>query len=233
AGILLYLFYILYIGGDYMSGRFFSAPYLASVVMLVPVLSSFDKKYMYMPIMASILLGMLAPFPAFYLPTLEATDLAIKNNESPGGITDEKAYYFQSASLLNWRPGKVYPIDKMARRGQRFHDEGKRVSVEGTIGFMGFFGGPQLHIIDGYALGDALLARLPVTHPEKWRISHFSRQIPAGYYETIESGQNQIEDPDLAHYYDKLCLVISGNLWTLERWQAIRELNMGQHDLDF
>ncbi|MCJ7434468.1 MAG: hypothetical protein MUO77_13360, partial [Anaerolineales bacterium] len=109
AGILLYLFYILYIGGDYMSGRFFSAPYLASVVMLVPALSSFDKKYMYMPIMVSILLGMLAPFPAFYLPTLEATDLAIKNNESPGGITDEKAYYFQSASLLNWRPGKVYP----------------------------------------------------------------------------------------------------------------------------
>jgi arabinofuranosyltransferase len=230
AGVLIYLFYTLYIGGDYMSGRFFSAPYFICATLLVIALSSVNRSFSFMATIACIILGSLAPFPAILLPSQTATELAIQANESVDGITDEKAYYFQSASLIHWRPGIIYPTDKMVHRGLRFREENKSVSVEGTIGFIGFFGGPQLHIIDGYALGDALLARLPVTRPEKWRISHFSRQIPAGYYETVESGQNRIENPDLAKYYEKLHLVISGNLWTRERWQAIWELNTGQYN---
>jgi arabinofuranosyltransferase len=67
-----------------------------------------------------------------------------------------------------------------------------------------------------------------VEYPEKWRISHFSRRIPSGYYKTVETGQNRIEDPNLSQYYEKLLLVIRGDLWTRKRWQAIWDLNTGR-----
>ncbi len=55
-------------------------------------------------------------------------------------------------------------------------------AVEGkAAGFVGYFAGPDVHIIDIYALGDALLARLEVVDYKPWRIGHFQRDLPNGY----------------------------------------------------
>jgi arabinofuranosyltransferase len=62
--------------------------------------------------------------------------------------------------------------------------------------------------VDIFALSDPLLARLPA-NPDS-RTGHFLRDIPAGYIETLETGQNRLTDPDLAAYYDQLRRVISG-----------------------
>lgn len=75
-----------------------------------------------------------------------------------------------------------------------------------------------------------LLARLPVSDLKEWRIGHFRRNIPDGYAETIENGENQITDPNLAAYYDRLHLIISGDLWSAERWSAIWKMNTGQYN---
>jgi len=230
SGIVLYLAYILYIGGDFMSGRFFSAPYFASVFLLIRILDARKVKYTWIAAGAFLVMGLMVPRPTVILPNENDMQQAIRDFET-FGIADMKARAFQTASLMAWRPGvEIFPNEKVTRRGIRYHEEGKKVAVEGTIGLVGFFGGPQLHIIDGYALGDALLARLPVENVETWRPAHFSRRLPEGYIKTFETGQNQIADPKLALYYDKLRLVISGDLWTLKRWQAIWGLNTGQYD---
>ena len=230
SGIVLYLAYILYIGGDFMSGRFFSAPYFASVFLLVRVLDDHKVGYTWIAAGAFLVMGLMVPLPTVVLPSETDRQQAIHDFET-FGIADIKARAFQTSSLMAWRPGvEIFPNEKMVQRGTRYRQEGKKVAIEGTVGMVGFFGGPQLHIIDGYALGDSLLARLPVENAETWRPAHFSRRIPEGYIKTLETGQNQLTDPELALYYDKLHLVISGDLWTQERWQAIWGLNTGQYD---
>jgi arabinofuranosyltransferase len=69
--------------------------------------------------------------------------------------------------------------------------------------------------------------------PEKQKvffIGHFAREVPAGYVETLEQGRNLLKKQDLASYYDKLHLVVSGPLWSIERFAAIWQLNTGQLD---
>jgi arabinofuranosyltransferase len=229
-GLVLYLAYILYIGGDFMSGRFFSAPYFASVFLLIRILDHHKVGYTWIAAGVFLVMGLMVPLPTVVFPNENDTQQAVRDFET-SGIADLKARAFQTSSLMAWRPGmEVFPNEKVTRRGIRYREEGKKVAVDGTVGLVGFFGGSQLYLIDGYALGDPLLARLPVENVEKWLPAHFSRRIPEGYVETVETGKNQIVDPALALYYDKLHLVISGDLWILERWQAIWGLNMGQYD---
>jgi len=61
-------------------------------------------------------------------------------------------------------------------------------------------------------------------------IGHFRRSVPDGYINTLETAVNEIEDPGIAEYYEKLSLITRGRIWSLERWQAIWKLNTGQYD---
>jgi arabinofuranosyltransferase len=84
--------------------------------------------------------------------------------------------------------------------------------------------------LDMFGLEDAFLARIPYQPEPDWRIGHFVRQAPAGYLQTVQSGKNQIENPCLREYYDVLHQVISGPLFTADRWKAIVGLNFGVYD---
>ena len=65
--------------------------------------------------------------------------------------------------------------------------------------------------MDHYALGDPLLARLPPIPEPFWRIGHFWRLPPFGYYTTILTGRNLLVEPGLAEYYEKLSLITRGS----------------------
>jgi arabinofuranosyltransferase len=56
------------------------------------------------------------------------------------------------------------------------------------------------------------------------------REVPAGYFETIQTGKNQIEDSNLALYYDALSLIIHEEIFTQERLSTIWKMNTGQYD---
>ena len=94
------------------------------------------------------------------------------------------------------------------------------------IGMTGYYAGPDVHIVDFFALADPLLARRPAD-PNS-RIGHFRRRIPDGYMQSIRQRRNGIENPQLARYYDDLVLITQGPLWTWERWRAIIRLNLWQ-----
>jgi len=46
-------------------------------------------------------------------------------------------------------------------------------------------------------LENPLLAHLPPVRNPNWRVGHYFRVIPSGFMETLQSGTNQITDPDL------------------------------------
>jgi arabinofuranosyltransferase len=224
-GNLLSLFYILYIGGDFMSGRFFAGPLLVSVILLMRLIPPFPKGVKSAILVSVLILGFMVHSPT-QLNTPKSSETAI----GPDGIADERAFYYNDSGLLNidWH-APIIPNHPWAHDGLALRARGG-VSVEYSIGYLGYFAGPDVHIVDRYALADPLLARLPIPNPKEWRIGHFIREVPKGYVESLESGSNQLIDPDLAEYYAKLKLITTGKILDPERLKTILEMNLGKYD---
>ena len=87
-----------------------------------------------------------------------------------------------------------------------------------------------MHYLDDMGLGDALMARLPPLERRDWRIGHFRRAVPEGYYETLASGHNSIADHNLAAYYDRLRTIISGESWSSSRLRDVLYFNLGVYN---
>jgi hypothetical protein len=54
--------------------------------------------------------------------------------------------------------------------------------------------------------------------------------VPDGYFATLRSGQNQIQDAQLASYYDHLSILTRGDLWAAGRWLEIWKFNTRQYE---
>ncbi len=219
-GILLYVVYTIRVGGDFMSGRFFTAPFTASVILI-------SRYWRPKPLLAAAALGMLL-LVSINLPpnTIPSATEGYNPIVDQAGIANERVYYYQSTGLLHYQRDTTWPGSK---HGQELRASGAPVDVFGNIGLVGYYAGPTTHIIDYCGLGDAFLARLPV-RSGPWRIGHYIRDIPAGYVETIKTGKNQISDPALHEYYDHLRPLIQGDLWSWVRFKEIVAMNLGLYE---
>jgi arabinofuranosyltransferase len=229
AGVLLYLAYIVWIGGDFFASRFFSAPLLLSVAIVSNQLSW--KRMQFVGLGVVLLLGVFS-----IRSPLWSSNMVVYLPEYPisdrNAISDQRLEYFGNAhkghynSLIEngfseeeW--GSTFAGNQW--RFAAFED----VYVAEALGEPGYKKGPNTYVIDSFALSDELLARLPVS---EWTIGHFRRELPEGYLETLQSGENQITDPDLAHYYEKLHFVVAGPLNDWSRISEIWKFNTGQYD---
>jgi arabinofuranosyltransferase len=225
-GVVLYVIYVISIGGDFMAGRFFSAPV---VVATATVLRMRVERSTSMALAALLVLaGWAGPTPP-PLSGFEAEGHAgVKVVKRRYRIMDERRYYHSELGLLTAdrlrpMPGGVY------RRAERF--AGQRGVMTPKIGMSGFLAGPEATLIDPYALTDPFLARLPFPAGEikpDWTIGHFKRPKPAGYNESVQNGDNRLEDPKLAKFYDQMMLITTGPLWSSARLRAIWRLNTGR-----
>jgi arabinofuranosyltransferase len=222
AGALLYLAYIVRIGGDFMIGRFLVVPLVMAVVLAADLLPTGRRIWL---VVGVLLLGFLNPRNPLTSPVVPPFEYWFR------GVADERGYYCENTGLLpRLRPGFVeqeYVIK--GRQAREIMDrQGTAFQAAECIGFYGYYAGPKLHVIDVMALADPFLARLPMRSPDKvksWRIGHLERDLPAGYSESVAAGRNLIQDPALARLYDDVRLVTTGPLFSAERWRAIVRLN--------
>jgi len=236
AGIILYLGYVVSIGGDFMSGRFLAAPVLGAML----VVASVDKcpawpkcpapgRCRALTVIAAILIivvglaGPYAPIPGTRLMGCDAAAIG------PSGVSDERSCFYEGTGLLNQK-APPYPNQGLVALGLEARQNPFPVHIFGVAGIFGYYAGPQKHLVDLNALADPLLARLPLPEGKPWRIGHFERLIPAGYLETLASGENKICNEGLARYYDRLQAITRGPLFTAERLRAIWSMNTGQYD---
>ena len=236
-GSLLYLGYVLSIGGDFMSGRFYTASLLVSTLLLIRLTSEWKPAFKAIAVSAVVILGMFASPPNYIL---DLNQPRFTEHDLLTGINDERAYYYPISGLLNYQSGKEIPFsgEGWVEHGKSLRASGKSVVDEKNVGFIGYFAGPAVHIVDLYALCDPLLARRPASSvalssskgPGKWRIGHYEREVPEGYLQTLRTGVNQIRDPNLAAYYDQLALIVRGPLFSRARLVAIWKMNTGQFD---
>lgn len=226
-GVALYLLYILKIGGDFMSGRFFTAPFLIAAAQFARVdFALRDIRTAGAAAFVSVL-GFCAAFPTLSLQADVEPPLERKWNEN--GIADERFFYFKFSNLAAMKRMNFHPdIDYVPMR--TLNAFAPIVYPENIIGNFGFHCRPDVHLIDDMALADPLLARLPAREKEDWRIGHFHRLVPIGYHDTLATGEDRFEDRDLAEYWRRLCVVTRGPVLSGERFAEIVRFARGGND---
>ncbi len=229
-GIILYLLYILYIGGDFMAGRFFSVPFFTSLILLS--FYEFRDRLDYGIIFLLILISGYGSLRCGGETLFRRVKFNIEDNFiKESGICNERGYYFaRDQGFIN-----IDRNDVGFKRPEKYYKYGKikfprytRVVV--AAGNNGISSKPEAYILDKCALVDPLLSRLKVKDVNNWRIGHFERKIPIGYFETVALGKNLIKDKSLREYYDKLHLVVSGKLFSFKRLKEIVKINLGRYN---
>jgi arabinofuranosyltransferase len=240
-GIALYMCYIVYIGGDFMSGRFLSLPFIASIAtgcLYGPALSHRSTWAIISVVgIVSIVWAQRSSIP-----------------EDAHNISDEYVKFSPYTGLLSSLTADPHPNHWWAERARllragleqsvrekdnylisRSINDSTFVTTWLSVGMSGFYAGPTFHIIDALSITDPLLARLPAMMEKNWRPGHFKRFVPTGYIESHIQEANLIADSRLAEYYEKLSIVIRGDLFTTKRLLEIWRLNTGyySHLIDY
>ena len=241
AGIGLYLIYIVRVGGDFMMGRFFTAPFVVSVAILArsPWLSK--ARVAAVSTVAILAVGLAAPWePALlsgYGYAFADNWLRGRRTQVPSDnyfyhfqrkITDERRFYYEFAGLMKVGLSGTLKHE-WVDDGKALRQAGRQVVVRINIGLEGYYAGPLVHIIDPRGLSDPLLARLPGGDANSV-IGHLLRDIPEGYVETVATGTNHFRDQDLAAYYEALKYIISGPLWSVSRLKTAAIFFAGGYD---
>ena len=248
AGLILYLAYTVFIGGDFMSGRFLTAPFWGSVLLFFHSVDVRRPAIWAAVFCSSVLASSLSPYTPFFSGAGYAPERMDEH-------MDERGKYYRSTGLLQAlkkAEGVLFPDHWWAVRGRAVRrgdlqpevqpgfGEGKLiapamydsviVAAWMNIGLSGFYAGPKVYIVDAIGLSDPLMARLPAREDPNTSAGHFGRIMPAGYLETVITGTNQFADIRLGAYYDALLIVVRGELLSVRRLVEIWKLNTGVYE---
>jgi arabinofuranosyltransferase len=223
-GVALYLVYVLRIGGDFMAGRFLSAPFVLAVVMLfLDVVPALPSRLDF----AVGALVVLVPLAGHSSPLVESGLATCSIPES--GVADERLCYRSHTGLVSNVRKSKYKKHEYYELGVSYRKKGPAVYAKCVGGLEGFAAGPKVHLVDLFALTEPLLARIPF-EPDgsNWRIGHFSRALPDGYVDTVRTGKNRIKDKCIARFYERLRRVTEGPIFSWTRTKDIFWLNFEQ-----
>ncbi len=225
-GIVLYLIYIVNIGGCFMSGRYLAAPLLVAVILL----SQYRRPssiLLFLWTLMILVVGLTPPGSPVYA--------ARSDKGEPSriwhGIVRERDWYNPTHGLINYdRAAAQWPSHDWIDLGLDARAHAPTYLAHVAVGMVGFYAGPQTTILDVYAITDPLLARLPMNKNVRYRVGHFGRFVPVGYEQTLATGKNEIRDTYLKQYYDKLSMLIHGPIFSLPRLWEIVKFNLGRYD---
>ena len=213
-GLVLYLAYLGTAGGDYMAGRLFCTPLVMAVVMLA----------------MNVRLRWWWNAPLWMVLTLA---LGLQRgwmvlDVHPHAEVRKMSQHAWMYPITGWlSPQRVVNFRNMpwAEAGLKAKAEKHAVVAKCAVGLYGFEAGPGVYIVDPLAITDGFLSRLPSKKPAY--PGHYERAFPAGYLQTVSTGQNQLSDPALKTLYDQTQLPARAPLFDAARWRAIWMLNTG------
>ncbi len=228
AGIYLSCAYVVYIGGDYMAGRFWALPVFCSAWLFYACCPRVVRVDILFALGCLLMTAYIAPYQFE----------AIRRNCTScipliGRVMDARVTFAGNRLFITYNPLRA------RTEGQyKFAEKGKALAQAVPppvlksyfIGMSGFYAGPKVHMIDELALADPLLARLPVPQKQVFYIGHFRRKLPQGYLKALQKHSLRPMKHELAQYYEKLQLIVSGELFDPERLKTIALFNLGYYD---
>ncbi|MBK6531190.1 MAG: hypothetical protein IPN17_09860 [Deltaproteobacteria bacterium] len=227
AGIACNLLYVLYIGGDFMSGRFFTAALVASLWPIGQLRLLAARAKVAGASAAALLVGynLANPNVPCRRSFSDASTIAILPSS---GIADEFRWYYHGSSVLAWAraaPGEPFPQHPFSSFGRRFAGSEMGLTITPNIGYFAYFARLDQIVIDDFGIADPFVARLPIVG-RSLRPGHMIHEIPSRYSASLRSGRNEITDPAQRALYDDVQLATRASLFSPERWRAILRLNL-------
>jgi arabinofuranosyltransferase len=233
-GCVAHVFYVFWVGGDFMNGRFLANAVFIAVAVVFVTFRRLSRPQTSM-VLAAIAAVALTDQTVVRPSVKDAHDFNAHH-----GINNEREYYSSSTGLMS-DPSRTFRRYPAGLSSSVIDETGASIPfVLGTIdqpgtcspltinlfatngvGLLGYCAGPGTTIIDNMALTDPLLARLPITDPAHWRIGHFYRATPPGYWQAIRTGDSSGMDPVLARQWERIRLITAGDLWDSDRLKAI------------
>lgn len=234
-GLIIRLFYVVWVGGDYMFGRFLTEVFLASLLVFVSLEEFWDRQPLLVPIfgLMAFILSLGFRFSPLHSDSSFGSAVNAPFEWGPQGLVNERAFYYNHLGLVNRSRAiqvQSNSTDAALQASVLVEMGDKKVRLISNAGIQGFYSNPEIHWVDYQALCDPLIARLPLLSDYYWRTGNFGRHVPNGYLETISSGTNQFKDPALGQYYQKLKLLVSGPLFSGERLKTIIGFQFGSYD---
>ncbi|QQS54751.1 MAG: hypothetical protein IPM89_02540 [Candidatus Competibacteraceae bacterium] len=224
-GIIFYCLYILKIGGDFMSGRFFSVLVITASIILVNLPKITISTCAILSV-AIIIIGVSSPTSTLFI------NNNVKQELEPSGIVDEQGWYYKRNGLLSGDRYRFIDLPAWPKNDTTKIGKVEIIDVKvqcGGLGHQSLYDGPFVHFIDPCGLTDPLLARLPVGYNKNWRVGHYGRVIPTNYASSISSSRNLLEDVGLKNFYDKLNVITRSQIFSVERFMTILRMNLGQY----
>jgi len=235
AGIVLYVLYVIWIGGDFMGGRMFSAPMLVALTLLTSIK---PPRHIAAPalLLTLVLVIMNRPYLTSTEPlrgvfTGSIRETLLGKPATFGMHANDERQFYAKLWLSSTIRGDGGPTKfQWARDGLLFRNHRGQFNVRGTIGMFGYYAGQQTYVLDVLALSDPFLARIKRrSAPTGWRIGHIARPLPEGYLLTKFTDKNKILDYKLSSFYDKIKSIMSDDIFYLRRLQNILDINLNNY----
>jgi arabinofuranosyltransferase len=215
-GTVIYLAYVVWVGGDYMLGRFLHIPALALLLAVTQTQlprsarysEAADRLLYAIPIAAVVIAG---PFSLMLKtsPTESTTQAVIApiGDERPGWVAlgrglDPLGSQQNNPGII---PTDLHFLDRQADSWPTdvpigAQPEGSVLVRCGGLGAVGFLL-PSTYVIDSCGLTDRFMASqvfVPPTDGSVWKAGHFIREEPRGYSLAVERNDpSYVEDPEL------------------------------------
>ena len=235
AGVLLYFIYVFYIGGDFMTGRMYNSLMFTGMAVIALLQIKLKPAAFALVAVVFLALGALAECPT------PLWNVNKRYENTVYRIMDDRRLYSPGTGLFRygrfnnniemdpdvWQFGGYAWIIEARKNGDT------RIMSpfeQGSTGFFGFYGGPDLEIIDHLALSEPLLARLPAIKNPNWRPGHLRRLIPEGYPHSIEDPTASIKDPKIQEFNEHLKILTRADLFAKGRLLEILRFNLGYYD---
>lgn len=173
--VFMQILYILYIGGDFMRGRFFVSIVVVALFLFLNI--DIFKNTTVLRKISFLLIFMVISYSVYHYAFNE--ELFIKFP----GMEDERNM-FKEYLGMNLNPYLNYNNNRWAIVGQKINndnDSNKIVTIIGVNGMRGYYSNSNIILIDPIGLTDAFISRLPVI--DNKRTGHFIRDIPEEYYQ--------------------------------------------------
>ena len=232
AGVLFYGLYTVGAAASatHMAGRFFALPIFVSFVAFAFLVES--KKDLAFIVLLTIAFVLWNPVA----PTKMGTKKYKYTKVSPSCVDTSWHVHMEGMAVKNFKKHLKPPFHDWMEDGKKFsRDKKHRIHLGGAlggeaIGYFGFAAGPHKIVVDYVGLGDPLLARLPPVYSHVVKSGHHYRFVPKGYLRSLGSLKNELEDPNLRTYYDRLNSLTRDDLFSFGRLWHIIQMNLGVYD---
>ena len=221
-GKVLYLCYVVYIGGDFMIGRYIAILVLLSIGEIIVVLkksliSVSIKNYVLMTLLlVCLIIGLIYDNPITSFKHYRNTFFTENGWRVFYKATNDQrgSYYKYTGLFAKYRDRWPNP--------EKFKDgpPQKYRIVCGWIGAIALTDVSKYHI-DPCGLTDPFIARLPAIDHENWFIGHHFRKIPTEYGQYKIGKISELPDTELNELLKDVTLLAQGDIFSLRRFGAI------------